>query len=177
VPISIRTGGQTGVDRAALDFAIAAGVGYGGWCARGGGAEDFLNAPGLLPKYTRLVETPSELAHQRTAWNVRDSHATLLIGRGDELRRSAGTQFGKLLAEVVYLRPCFIADLSQWPSERAVLDRAVEWLAATIAACQTSEFWLNIGGPRESNARGIYAVTGGFLKALFASSALEQHWR
>ncbi len=86
--LSIHTGGQTGVDRAALDFALARGLSYGGWCPRGGWAEDFPVAPGLLAEYPRLTETPSDLPEQRTAWNVRDSHATLILVRGDELSRS-----------------------------------------------------------------------------------------
>jgi Circularly permutated YpsA SLOG family len=51
--ISIWSGGQTGVDRAALDFALRVGPDYGGWCPRGGWAEDFTMAPGLLAKYPR----------------------------------------------------------------------------------------------------------------------------
>jgi hypothetical protein len=103
--IAVRSGGQTGVDRAALDFALHHGMSYGGWCPRGGWAEDFPTAPGLLAKYPRLTETPSDLPDQRTGWNVRDSHATLILVRGDELKRSLGTIIAKQMADVVFLRP------------------------------------------------------------------------
>jgi hypothetical protein len=164
-PISICTGGQTGVDRAALDFALASGLSYGSWCPRGGWAEDFPVAPGVLAKYPRLTETPSDAPQQRTAWNVRDSHATLILIRGDELNRSPGTVFTKQAAELVFLRPCLIVDLLQ----SASVDLASEWLARTIGALDIPEFVLNIAGPRESEAPGIYAEAGGFLTDLFTS--------
>ena len=43
--MKIISGGQTGIDRAALDAAIEMGVDYGGWCPKGGWAEDFANRP------------------------------------------------------------------------------------------------------------------------------------
>ena len=46
--MKIISGGQTGVDRAALDVAIERGVPWGGWCPKGGWAEDFPEPPGLL---------------------------------------------------------------------------------------------------------------------------------
>jgi hypothetical protein len=162
--ISVRTGGQTGVDRAALDFALAHGLGYGGWCPRGGWAEDFPIAPGLLAKYPRLTETPSDTPEQRTAWNVRDSHATLILVRGDELNRSSGTLFAKQAAELVFLRPCLVVDLLQSVS----VNFASEWLARTIAALDVPELLLHIAGPRESEAPGIYAQARSFLAELFA---------
>jgi Circularly permutated YpsA SLOG family len=164
--ISIRTGGQTGVDRAALDFALAHGLGYGGWCPRGGWAEDFPIAPGLLAKYPRLTETPSDTPEQRTAWNVRDGHATLILIRGDELNRSPGTVFTKQAAELVFLRPCLIVDLLR----SAAVDRASEWVARTFGALDISELVLNIAGPRESEAPGIYAEAGSFLTDLFTAT-------
>jgi hypothetical protein len=60
--MKILTGGQNGVDRAALDAAITCGLACGGWCPNGGGAEDFPDPPGLLARYpacgvSRLTET------------------------------------------------------------------------------------------------------------------------
>jgi hypothetical protein len=75
--MKVTSGGQSGVDRAALDAAIACGVDYGGWCPRGGWAEDFPQPPGLLANYPRLIETPSADPAQRTEWNVRDANAIL----------------------------------------------------------------------------------------------------
>lgn len=50
----IRTGGQSGVDRAALDFAIEHGIPYCGWCPKGDWAEDYPDPPGLLRDYSEL---------------------------------------------------------------------------------------------------------------------------
>ena len=71
------SGGQTGVDRAALDTALALGMPCGGWCPKGRLAED-----GPIPQRYPLAETPSAATAQRTEWNVRDSDATLVILRG-----------------------------------------------------------------------------------------------
>jgi hypothetical protein len=72
--IEIVSGGQTGADRAALDFAIAHGIPHGGWCPKNGRAED-----GPIPAEYSLRETASTHYAQRTEWNVRDSDATLII--------------------------------------------------------------------------------------------------
>src|SRR5215510_5032972 len=69
----IVSGGQSGADRAALDFAIARGLEYGGWCPKGGWAEGFPDPPGLIARYPNLRETPERDPKQRTEWNVRDS--------------------------------------------------------------------------------------------------------
>jgi hypothetical protein len=73
-PFKILAGGQTGVDRAALDCAIACGVRHGGWCPKGRRAED-----GIIPRRYRLKETRSPAYYVRTRWNVRDSDGTLII--------------------------------------------------------------------------------------------------
>jgi hypothetical protein len=70
----IISGGQTGADRAALDFAIEYNIPHGGWCPRGRKAED---GP-LTAKYL-LAETPSSSYPQRTEWNVRDSDGSVIF--------------------------------------------------------------------------------------------------
>jgi len=70
----IVSGGQTGADRRALDFAIERGIPHGGWCPRGRKAED-----GSLNTRYRLRETPSSSYPQRTEWNVRDSDGTAVF--------------------------------------------------------------------------------------------------
>ena len=162
--VVIRSGGQTGVDRAALDLALRVGLPYGGWCPRGGWAEDYPTPPGLLALYPRLTETPSAAPEQRTAWNVRDSHATLILARGDELERSPGTALTQQLAELVFLRPCLVVDLTQ-PDCLAV---ARTWLSCVAMGVGGSELWLNIAGPRESQAPGIYAQASHFLAGLLS---------
>jgi hypothetical protein len=96
--VLVVSGGQTGVDRAALNAAIAAGVDYGGWCPRGGWAEDHPDPPGLLSPYPGLRETPSPDPAQRTAWNVRDSAATIILrpdpGQGSGLGSGLGPGSG-----------------------------------------------------------------------------------
>jgi Circularly permutated YpsA SLOG family len=96
---------------------------------------------------------------------VRDSHATLILICGDELNRSPGTLFTKQVAELVFLRPCLVVDLSQ----SASVDRASEWFARIIAALEAPELLLHIAGPRESEAPEIYSEAGGFLAELFAA--------
>lgn len=68
------SGGQTGADRAGLDWAIENGIRHGGWCPRGRKTED-----GVLPGCYLLQETPTANYLQRTEWNVRDSDATLIL--------------------------------------------------------------------------------------------------
>lgn len=68
------SGGQTGADRAALDFALSAGYAHGGWCPRTRRAED-----GVIANCYQLRETPSRDYLQRTEWNVRDSDGTLVF--------------------------------------------------------------------------------------------------
>ncbi len=164
VPVVIRTGGQTGVDRAALDLAIRRGLPYGGWCPRGGWAEDYPTAPGLLAAYPRLTETPSADPAQRTAWNARDSHATLILVRGGGLIRSSGTVLTRQAAELVFLRPCLVAD----PSAAAAIDGARGWLSRIAAGLGVDELVLNVAGPRESEAPGIYAAAAEFLIGLLS---------
>lgn len=92
------SGGQTGVDRAALDWALHHGIPIGGWCPAGRLAED---GP-IDPRYP-LRETPSEGYSQRTEWNVRDSDGTVLLVPGSEL--VGGTKLTKEFA-VKWSRPC-----------------------------------------------------------------------
>jgi hypothetical protein len=170
MPINIRSGGQTGVDRAAIDAAVSCGLSYGGWCPRGGWAEDFPESPGLLAKYPALTETPSRRPEQRTAWNVRDSHATLLIVRDNELDRSAGTKLTKRFAELEFLRPWLLVNLKSGDTS----ERAPAWIAEVAAAVGSRDLWLNVAGPRESNAPGIYADAKAFLISLLSSGSLRR---
>ena len=64
----IRTGGQSGVDRAVMDFAREYGIPLCGWCPKNGWAEDYPDSPGVLLDYPELTETPSDGTEQRTKW-------------------------------------------------------------------------------------------------------------
>src|SRR5947199_5509021 len=84
---NIVSGGQTGVDRAALDVALELGLPCGGWCPRGRRAED-----GPIPAHYPLCETRSPIYPVRARWNVRDSDATLILTRGRADRGTALTR-------------------------------------------------------------------------------------
>jgi hypothetical protein len=154
------SGGQSGVDRAALDAAIARGVDYGGWCPHGGWAEDFPQAPGVLAMYPKLKETPSADPAQRTEWNVRDADACLIIIDAGGPDVSHGTALAQTLAHQ-YRKPLFVADLSSVE----ILRDATLWLRVQQAR-RGADLKLAIGGPRESEAPGIYAQSRRFIEAL-----------
>ena len=144
----IVTGGQSGVDRAALDAAQAAGMACGGWCPHGRAAED-----GPIASAYSLVETPTSDPAQRTTWNARDSDATLALVRSAE--PSGGTALA--LARAAELgRPTRVVDLA---APAAVTD-AASWVRSSGARV------LNVAGPRESEAPGISAEARVWLEAL-----------
>ncbi len=153
-PARIVSGGQTGVDRAALDVALELGIPHGGWCPRGRLAED-----GPIPARYELTETASADYAVRTERNVAESDATLILHRG-EIR--GGTLLTRQLAER-HRKPCLVVDLDNPPEVPAVR----RWLAASRPAA------LNVAGPRESQNPGIAALTAEFLRRLLAHSGLE----
>jgi Circularly permutated YpsA SLOG family len=161
--VHVRTGGQTGVDRAALDVAVKKGIPYGGWCPSGGWAEDLPDPPGVMAKYPHL--TPSKVPEQRTAWNVRDSHATLILLMGEASEDLPGTLFTRQCAELVFLRPCLVVDATDLPEAAADAGR---WLERVRLGAGLPTLVLNIAGPRASEAPGAYAAAGAFLEGLFA---------
>jgi hypothetical protein len=148
----IVSGGQTGVDRAAFEAARRAGLAPGGWCPRGRLAED-----GPIPAGEPLLETPEADPAQRTAWNVRDSDATLVLVRGAP---TGGTARALGCARAAR-RPHCVVDLAAAPDPDAV--RA--WLARERVRS------LNVAGPRESEAPGIYAEALAFLARVLVAPA------
>ncbi len=154
------SGGQAGVDRAALDIALERGIAYGGWCPKGGWAEDFPDPPGLLPKYPQLTETPLADPAQRTEWNVRDADACMILVDAGGVDVSAGTALAQDLAHR-HRKPLLIVDLGAIDA----LKRATLWLRVQQAR-HGADLKLAIGGPRESEAAGIYTRAADFLRAL-----------
>jgi hypothetical protein len=154
------SGGQTGVDRAALDVAIERGIAYGGWCPQGGWAEDLAEPPGLLTRYPALKETPLADPAQRTEWNVRDADACMIVADAGGLAVSAGTVLAEELAHR-YRKPLLVAKLG----EPDTLKRAALWLRVQRGRYPAG-LTLAIGGPRESEAPGIYGAAVTFLRAL-----------
>ncbi len=142
----IVSGGQTGVDRAALDFALAAGIGCGGWCPKGRLAEDGM----IDPRYP-LTETDSPDYAVRTARNVRDADGTLVLYRGSP---DAGTVVTIETARALNKPLCAI-DLLEAP-----LQPVRRWLS------RASIHVLNVAGPRESNQPGIYDESRRYLSRL-----------
>lgn len=150
--MTIISGGQSGVDRAALDAAVARGIPYGGWCPRGGWAEDFPHPPGVRARYPLLQETPSADPGQRTEWNMRDSDACLILVASGGAAVSPGTVLTSELA-ARYAKPLLVADLSAADA----VETLAAWLAPLLAAhALGTSFRLMVGGPRESEAPGIY---------------------
>ncbi|HCU87034.1 MAG TPA: hypothetical protein DGP39_05850, partial [Verrucomicrobiales bacterium] len=114
----IVSGGQTGADRAALDWAMAHGVPHGGWCPAGRLAED-----GVIDMRYSLKETPQPEYLQRTEWNVRDSDATLIVSCAAEL---AGGSLATWDLAAAHDRPCLHLSGKLEAAEAAVLVR--DWL-------------------------------------------------
>jgi len=160
--MKLLSGGQSGVDRAVLDVALARSIAYGGWCPKGGWAEDFPEPPGLLAKYPELKETPLADPAQRTEWNVRDADACLILVDAGGVDVSAGTALAQDLAHR-YRKPLLVANLGDPDS----VIRAGLWLRVQQKRLG-DQLTLAIGGPRESEAPGIYQRARSFVEALLA---------
>lgn len=141
----IVSGGQTGVDRAALDSAIRFRLSCGGWCPRHRLAED-----GAIPAKYPLRETTTEQIDVRTELNVLDSDATLILAVGTP---RDGTGFTEVCAKH-HQKPCLVVDLDN-PIQ-------TEEVRAWIQTYQIRI--LNVAGPRESERPGcIYRAASEFL--------------
>lgn len=147
--MKIVSGGQTGADRAALDWAIDHGIHHGGWCPEGRHAED-----GTIPARYRLQELPGASYRQRTRANVLDSDATLIISLSAEL--TGGSRETARFAQR-FGKPCLhVHPAIDWsPILR-------QWIADT--RIQT----LNVAGPRASTQPGIEAFVARVLDAVLA---------
>ena len=146
----IVSGGQTGVDRAALDCAIALDIPHGGWCPAGRRAED-----GRLDDRYRLAELDSGEYADRTRKNVEDSDGTLILNRE--------TLEGGTVATLAFARsldkPFMLVDLDDPPAADAVRN----WLLANhVRQC-------NVAGPRESKRPGIYPQACRYLMKILGS--------
>jgi hypothetical protein len=146
--LKIVSGGQTGVDRGALDAAIELGLPHGGWCPRGRRAED-----GTIPLRYRLHQTDSPAYRVRTEQNVLDSDGTLILHLG---RLAGGTELTRRLAHQ-HGKPCLVVNLR----DPLGGDEIRQWLASHRIET------LNVAGPRESQSPGIQAQTHQFLVTLF----------
>ncbi len=144
----IISGGQTGVDRAALDFALDNGIPCGGWCPKGRFAED-----GTIPAHYPLKETDSSDYADRTRKNILDSDGTLIIysksmDPGTELTLRLCNDLNKPLMIHSDDFPIQSKDFQSWINNNNIHD-------------------LNIAGPRESKITDIYKSTLKILEFLF----------
>lgn len=146
------SGGQTGVDRAALDAALDLGLDCGGWCPRGRRAED-----GAVPKRYPLKETESTDYRARTKRNIADSDGTLILVTG---ALTGGTALTRELA-ISARKPLLIIDLDS----PAPLSEVCGWIRDNDVRT------LNVAGPRESQRPGIADRAIDYLSALFSRFA------
>ena len=151
----IVSGGQTGVDRAALDVAVSLGIPHGGWCPRGRLAED-----GRIPVGYNLRETETREYPQRTEKNVLDSDGTLIVCHGSP---SGGTLLTARLA-TRHKQPLLVVDLDEIDGDgiEQTRDAVCEWLADNSVAT------LNVAGPRESQSAGIHQEACDLLTRVFS---------
>jgi hypothetical protein len=144
------SGGQTGADRAALDWAIKHGIPHGGWCPRGRLAED-----GPIPPIYLLRETPSADYSQRTEWNVRDSDGTVIFSMADTL--SGGSEATAAFARH-HRKPCLHLPHRERRQHPETLRRFV---------AEQSIQRLNIAGPRASAEPEVGEFVMSLLDAAF----------
>lgn len=152
--IRIVSGGQTGADRAALQVAKDLKLPYGGWVPKGGWAEDYPTAPGLLADYPNMREAGTPEPAERTRLNIRDSSATLILvtnssasSPGTDLTRAEAAKRG---------RPLLVVNVD----DPHASDEIAEWLRPMKLM-----HVLNVAGPRESEAPGLQAKACAVLRS------------
>ena len=143
----IISGGQTGVDRAALDIAIFLNIPHGGFCPKGRIAED-----GVISSRYHLQETPERDYVQRTEWNVCAADGTLILAKKP---LTGGTLLTIKFAQKLK-KPYLVFDLFKTQP----IDSIVAWIEENHIKT------LNIAGPRASSSAGIYSLTYKILRKL-----------
>ena len=136
--LKIVSGGQTGVDRAALEWAIMNQMLHGGWCPKGRMAED-----GKIPERYLMQETPSTDFNQRTEWNVRDSDGTVILSLGPNL--TGGSELTFQIARKLGKPLLHLYRSSAASSGSALVQFTRDYEIRT----------LNVAGPRASEEPGI----------------------
>lgn len=150
----IVSGGQTGADRAALDFAIEYGIPHGGWCPRGRLAED-----GRIDDRYQLTETASERYEQRTEKNVEDSDATVIFSLAKTLTAGSGLTAGMARK---HKKPCLhLSEETMTVAEATV--------ALILFLTEHHVRILNVAGPRASTEPEVGAFVEKVLSTLFSN--------
>ena len=157
----IVSGGQTGVDRAALDVAISLDISRGGWCPKGR-----LDEAGVIPeKYDELIEVPgvffdeTENYSTRTKLNIMDSDGTLVIV--PSLPIPSHIQDGTVLTITEVKKkgkPFIVIGINEGIEDN--IFKCIKWID------ENSIQELNFAGPRESVCPGIYDSSFSFLMNL-----------
>ena len=150
-PLTIVSGGQTGADRAALDWAIANHLEHGGWCPAGRLAED----GSIHPRY-HLRETKSPAYPERTLLNVEHSDATLIV--------SPNHPTGGTLLTVQHARemgkPILVVTCENEEESPDLLRTFIRQHEVSI---------LNVAGPRASGSPEVKAMVGRLLDRAFGN--------
>lgn len=162
--LEIISGGQTGVDRAALRAAMFLGIQHGGWCPPGRESED-----GPIDEKFNLKETPKERSDNalkvprslRTEWNVRDSDGTLILTSQPPPYES-GTEW-TIKAARLYCRPVLISN----PEVKQSASQVLDWLKENQIKV------LNVAGPSEKSVPGIGEVTYEFLRSVLSRQQID----
>ena len=146
----IVSGGQSGADRAALDWAIANNIAHGGWCPNGRKAED-----GRIADCYDLCETPGSGYRVRTEWNVRDSDVTVIFSMAGEL--TGGSLLTRGFARK-WNRPCLHVSRDKTCDPAGKLLEFIEESGART---------VNVAGPRQSNEPDVAGFLAAVLDAAF----------
>lgn len=154
IPNLIISGGQTGADRAALDFAIAHDIPHGGFCPRGRKAED-----GPIPDRYSLTETKTDEYPERTRQNIATADATVIFATVPEaelmqIRRSGS---GLTVREAKKQGRPYVV-LSHFPDVKADADELAAFLH------RQKPRTLNVAGSRESSQPGVAAHVAAVLE-------------
>ena len=153
----IISGGQTGVDQAALDAAIKLAVAHGGWIPKGRTTES-----GPLPEKYKLKETRSSSYADRTEKNVRDADGTLIISHG---LLTGGSEYTREMA-IKHDRPWLHIDLSQTAAFQAA-SAVNQWIL------QNEIEILNVAGPRASKDPAVYQEALNIIESAYYLGLIE----
>ena len=159
-PLTIISGGQTGVDRAALDVALEFGLPRGGFCPRGRRAED-----GPIPDRYPLTELASPEYADRTRKNVEAAAATLILHAGEI---AGGTRLTVDLCGELG-KPVRTVDVMTAADEAAAADVA-DWIRREVLH---RGGLLNVAGPRESESPGIGARAAALLRRVLPRATTD----
>ena len=154
--LTIISGGQTGVDRGALDAALASGIAIDGWCPEGRLAEN-----GKIPAHYPLRELAGGNYASRTRQNVIDSDATIIF-RFARIDKSPGTEL-TLKQCITHTKSYLLID-AETLSEPEAVRQILEFISAHNVRR------LNIAGPRESQTAAAYKYSMAVVRGVINNS-------